>query len=70
MIQEKIYKYLGVNGVLETPIYLPNVYSIPSVNLYASSGKKLTNGKISLYFINVPEDEAQDWYEIDDDGQI
>ena len=28
MLKRTIYKYLGENGVLETPIHLPGIYSV------------------------------------------
>ena len=65
MTKQVIYKYLGTNGTLETPVHLEDIYYVRSYNLYAGKNKKLTNGTKVCYSIRVNEDEVNDWYEID-----
>lgn len=43
MIKNVYYMYLGENGTIETPIYIPNVYSIKKYILTAEEGKILIN---------------------------
>ena len=69
MTKEKMYRYLGRNGSITSPIKLENIAPIPMVSLIASKGKILTNGNEKTYAIVVFEDELSDWEEIDDIGQ-
>lgn len=66
MIKSKMYRYLGRNGIITSPILLENIEPISMYELRASEGKLLTNGsqtvKSKLIFI----DELEDWTEIDD----
>ena len=59
-----IYKYLGTNGVLETPIHLENIYSIKTYLLKAEPGYILTNGVIKCSQIKVAETEVDLWTEV------
>lgn len=69
MIKTVIYTYLGTNGTISTPIYLEGIYSVKNYNLIAEMGKVLTKDGINTYgHITVPENELDQWYEID--GQI
>lgn len=65
MIKQVIYRYLGTNGVLETPIHLEDVYYTRFFNLFAEEGKKLTNGTVFRSAVRVNEDEVDNWYEVD-----
>ena len=66
MIKNIIYTYLGTNGTISTPIYLEGIYSIKKYNLIADKDKLLTKDGINTYgHITVPENELNDWYEID-----
>ena len=62
-----IYKYLGTNGVLETPIHIEDTYYIRLIDLKADENMILTNGKRKTYFTRVPEEEVYLWYEVIDD---
>ena len=44
MIKSKMYRYLGRNGIITSPILLENMEPIPMLNLRASKGKILTDG--------------------------
>jgi hypothetical protein len=69
MITEKMYRYLGRNGSITTPIKLENIAPISMVSLKSESGKILTNGVRKSYAVIVFEDEVDAWYEIEDNGQ-
>jgi hypothetical protein len=66
MNKKKMYRYLGRNGIITSPILLENIAPIPLYELHAAAGKVLTDGtqfvKIKLVF----EDELNNWTEIDD----
>lgn len=66
MTKNKIYKYLGRNGSIITPIVLEKIDPIPMLALTADEGKLLTNGKATYKNVSVFLDEVEDWYEIDD----
>ena len=69
MKQEKIYRYMGNNGIINTPIEIPNVPCMIKYRLIADNNKILTNGSYFTNVIDVFEDELDQWYEIDKDGQ-
>lgn len=64
MIQTKYYTYLGENGSITSPVFLPNIYSICKVQLEADEGFMLTNGEKIVKAIIVPEKEVGQWQEI------
>lgn len=66
MTTEKMYRYLGRNGTITSPILLENIAPIPMKRLMASSGKILTNGKRTTKEAIVFEDEVTEWEEIDE----
>lgn len=67
MKKQVIYKYLGTNGIIETPIHLEDIYYTRLIELRAEEGMILTNGEIKKYLIRVPEEEVYLWYEVIDD---
>ena len=69
MVKNKIYRYLGRNGMITTPVLLEGVTPIIMYRLIADSNKILTNGIIQTTQVDVFEDELNDWYEINNDGQ-
>lgn len=64
-----IYKYLGTNGVVETPVHLEGIYYVRLLYLTADDGKILSNGKVKEKVIKIPEEEFNNWIEIEDLGQ-
>ena len=66
MTKQILYKYLGTNGVIESPVHLEDIYYVRTVALYADQGKKLTNGKETRTVVRCAEEDAEDWYEIDE----
>jgi len=69
MKKEIIYKYLGTNGIIESPVHLEDIYYIRLVRLIASKGYKLTDGERMVQSIRVPEEEVSQWIEVKDLGQ-
>lgn len=67
MKKQVIYKYLGTNGVLETPIHIEDTYYVRLIDLKADEGKILINGEYKTYFVRVPEEEVSNWLEVIDD---
>lgn len=70
MIKTKMYRYLGRNGIITSPILLENSSPIIMFDLKAEENKILTNGIKETYNTIVFEDELKDWYEIEkNEGQ-
>lgn len=42
MKQTVMYRYLGTNGIIDSPVYLEGIYSVTSISLVADDGKVLT----------------------------
>ena len=53
-----IYRYLGTNGVIETPIHIEDTYYVRLIDLKADEGKILTNGEYKTYFVRIPEEDG------------
>ena len=66
MKKKIIYRYLGTNGIIDSPIHLEDTYYIRLVYLTSDLGKKLTNGDKIIDVIQIPEEELDQWYEIDE----
>ena len=66
MTKQVLYKYLGTNGVIETPVHLEDIYYVRVISLQADPGKILTDGNRKLYSVRVAEEEQGDWREIPD----
>ena len=71
MKKKIIYRYLGTNGIIDSPIHLEDTYYIRLAYLTSDLGKKLTNGDKITDVIQISEEELDQWYEIDDpNGQL
>jgi hypothetical protein len=65
MKQEKMYEYLGTNGILCTPICLEGIYKIEKVRLTADEGKLLTKDqKVFKQTVIVPKSDVGSWFEV------
>lgn len=60
-----IYRYLGTNGIIESPVHLEDTYYTRLLRLTAEQGKMLTNGERTKREVLIPEAEEADWTEID-----
>lgn len=65
MTKRKLYKYVGRNGSITTPILLDDIKHIPLVEICPAEGYVLTDGiAIQKYSIIVHIDEEDNWTEI------
>lgn len=61
----KLYRYVGRNGTITSPILLDNIQYYIYYKLIPQCDKLLTNGEKVLTSVIVPEEEINEWYEID-----
>ena len=69
MTKQVLYRYLGTNGVIESPVHLEDIYYTRIISLLADDGKVLINGDKALTSVRCPEEEAGNWKEIPLKGQ-
>ena len=69
MTKQILYKYLGTNGVIESPIHLEDIYYIRINVLTADEGKILTNGDLMEHQVRCSDEEISQWQEISLKGQ-
>lgn len=70
MKQRKLYRYVGRNGVITSPILLEDIKHIALVELRPESGHALTNGTIVKHgSIVIHIDDLDDWSEIEADAK-
>lgn len=60
------YRYLSVNGIVETPLFLEGATGIKINILIADPGKILSNGKEKKHQVFVSDAEIELWQEIDE----
>ena len=66
MTRTVIYRYLGTNGVIESPVHLEDIYYVTLVKLNADKGKILTNGIEKKKGVTIPLKEEGQWKEINE----
>lgn len=65
MTKQVLYKYLGTNGVIISPVHLEDIYYVRQLKLTADPGKMLTKDNKSFISQTViPEDELDQWEEV------
>ena len=65
MTKQVLYKYLGTNGVIVSPVHLEDIYYVRQIRLTADPGKMLTkDNKTFVAQTTVPEDEVDLWHEL------
>ena len=64
MTKMEIYRYVGSNGVIDSPIKLPMPYTL-RYRLIADAGKKLVNGDTTATVIDVDASDVEKWSEQD-----
>ena len=69
MTKQVLYKYLGTNGVIESPVHLEDIYYVRINILVADEGKVLTNGTVQKKQVRCSDDEINEWKEISVKGQ-
>ena len=65
MKKNKIYRYLGRNGIVTTPILINGASPIIMYRLIADDGKILTDGERRITSADVFEDEINNWIEVE-----
>lgn len=70
MTKQVMYRYLGTNGIIDSPVHLEDIYYIRRLHLTADKGKKLTSdGKTFSSSVFIAEEELSRWSEVNDPGQ-
>ena len=65
MKKVKLYRYIGKNGIITTPILLEGTMVYEMFTLIASEGKVLTDGEKVRDTVTIFADELDQWSEID-----
>lgn len=65
MTHNVVYRYLGINGVVQTPVYIEGANGLKVNVLVADAGKVLTNGKEQKHQVFVADINVDKWKEID-----
>lgn len=66
MIKQIMYEYLGTNGSICSPVHLEDVYYVRKYKLIAEDKKLLSNGSRKEKSVLIPEDELEEWKEIEE----
>lgn len=61
----KLYRYIGRNGIITSSVLLDGINHYVYYKLIPKCDQLLTNGEEVLRDVLVPEDEIDNWYEID-----
>ena len=69
MTRQVLYKYLGTNGVIESPVHLEDIYYVRVNVLTAGNGKLLTDGEKIVKEVRCSYEELENWREIYAKGQ-
>ena len=64
MTKMEIYRYVGSNGVIDSPIKLPMDYTL-RYRLIADAGMELVNGDTTATVIDVDASDVDKWSEQD-----
>lgn len=65
MRQKKLYRYVGRNGIITSPVLLDDIKHIALMELQPEDGYVLVNGKTVKYnSAVVPVDEVDEWKEV------
>ena len=59
-----MYRYLGTNGVIDSPVHLEGIYSVKTISLVADEGKVLTDGTSCKKVVRCSDDEVALWREV------
>lgn len=67
MTKKKMYRYLGRNGIITSPVLLDNIEHIDMFHLIADNKKLLTNGEEKVKSVTIFADELDNWTEVNED---
>lgn len=66
MLKQVLYKYLGTNGVIVSPVHLEDIYYVRNYHLIADPGKQLTKDDVHFCSsVTIPEQELEQWHEVE-----
>lgn len=66
MTKTQMYRYLGRNGIITSPVLLDKIEHIPMYALKADNHKLLTNGEKKVKSTLIFADDLSNWVEIND----
>lgn len=64
-----LYRYLGTNGLIDSFVHLEDVYYVRMLEITPEEGMVLTNGKYITHMARIPEEELDQWQEIQDEAE-
>lgn len=64
MTKQVLYRYLGTNGVIESPVHLEDIYYVRVNVLTADAGKILTDGINKKPVVRCSDEEVENWIEV------
>ena len=64
MKKQVLYKYLGTNGVIESPVHLEDIYYIRINVLTTDEGKILVKGTERKQTVRCSDEEISQWAEV------
>lgn len=64
MTRTVMYRYIGTNGIIESPVHLEDIYFIRFIRLTADDKKVLTDGTTRTRVVNVSEEDEHKWKEV------
>lgn len=65
MKKTKLYRYIGTNGIITSPVLLEGISYLQMYRLSATPGKALTDGEQVVKGIDVFEEDIEKWTEIE-----
>ena len=65
MKKTKLYRYIGVNGIITSPVLLKGISHIQMYRLSAKPGYVLSDGEKTVKSIDVFEEDIETWTEIE-----
>lgn len=71
MKKQIMYRYLGTNGVIDSPVHLEGIYSVKRIKLIADEGYLLTkDGKDFVKVVQLSDEaEVSEWREVKDNSK-
>lgn len=66
MIKQIMYEYLGTNGSICSPVHLEDIYYVRKYKLIADDKKLLVKGSRKEKSVLIPEDELDEWKEVEE----
>ena len=67
MTKQVLYRYLGTNGIIESPVHLEDIFYTRINFLIADHNKILTDGINKVSTVRVSDEDLNKWIEIDKD---